>query len=44
MEKETLNQSKYNPPEIEIFGEKDLFEKFGPVLSCSGFGGAVTEC
>jgi hypothetical protein len=27
----------YTPPRIEVLKAIDIFEKLGPVLSCSGF-------
>jgi hypothetical protein len=32
----------YSPPKMVIVEINELFEKLGPVVSCSGFGGAVT--
>ena len=38
------NDFEYIPPKIEIFNEVEVIEKLGPVLSCSGYGGATSGC
>jgi len=35
---------KYIPPKIEIFEFSELYDKLGPVISCSGFGGSSSGC
>jgi len=34
----------YEPPTIEVFEARELIEKLGPVVSCSGYGGATSGC
>ena len=34
----------YHPPKLDIIDADEIMEKFGPVISCSGFGGATSGC
>jgi len=42
-EKPKINK-EYKPPEMETLSASDIMDKLGPVLSCSGYGGAATGC
>ena len=44
MGKKSTQDLVYIPPEIEIVKSTDILVKLGPVVSCSGFGGAQTGC
>jgi len=44
MRDERMKASDYIPPKIEVFEADELIEKIGPVISCSGFGGATSGC
>ena len=44
MENKTNEEIKYEPPKLEIMDAVDIFEKLGPVVSCSGYGGATSGC
>jgi hypothetical protein len=37
-----IEEFEYVPPKMEILETSDIMTKLGPVVSCSGFGGAVT--
>ena len=42
--KEKIGKTEYIPPKMEVLTPTDIMEKLGPVVSCSGYGGAVTGC
>jgi len=37
-------EKEYTPPKLEVFEAQELLEKLGPVVSCSGYGGATSGC
>jgi hypothetical protein len=43
LDEKSLNL-EYSPPKIEILDAEDLFKNFNPTMSCSGYGGAVSNC
>jgi len=34
----------YIPPKIEVIEASEIFEKLGPVISCSSYGGSTSGC
>ena len=44
MDKILNEEIDYTPPKLEIIDAKELSEKLGPVVSCSGYGGATSGC
>jgi len=39
-----MEKLEYETPKIEVFEAYELLEKLGPVVSCSGYGGATSGC
>ena len=37
-------KNTYVPPHLEVIDPQELIDKLSPVMSCSGFGGAVAGC
>jgi hypothetical protein len=35
---------QYIPPKLEVLNISEVLESIGPVISCSAYGGAVTNC
>ena len=35
---------EYTPPKLEVVNASEIFEKLGPAISCSGFGGSTSGC
>jgi len=44
MDNKTVNNVIYEPPSLEIFSIEEIYENLGPVVSCSGYGGATSGC
>jgi hypothetical protein len=41
---EKSNDHDYQPPKVEVIIADDLLKNFNPTMSCSGYGGAVSNC
>jgi hypothetical protein len=35
---------QYIPPKLEVLDISEVLENIGPAISCSAYGGAVTNC
>jgi hypothetical protein len=44
MSETEIRKTEYIPPLLVVLETTDVVEKLAPVLSCSGYGGAVTGC
>ena len=44
MSEKSTKDKGYIPPEMLTLDVSDIMEKLGPVMNCSGYGGAASGC
>ena len=44
MTEKDKNEIVYVPPELVVIDAAEMMEELGPILTCSGYGGATSGC